>query len=478
MVITIFEKVDLSILVILFVALSFYLFKNRKRLHTDGALLLYKTQWGVKLIEKIGDKYKKTLNFLSYVSIVVGYFLMAGILYLLGNTLWNYLTNPLIVQAIKAPPIAPLIPYFPKLFGMQSFFPEFYAIYFILAILIVATVHEFSHGIFARRYKIKIKSTGFAFLKFFPAIFGAFVEQDDKQMEKAKKKEQLAILSAGVFANFIFGIIFFFVLILFFNLAFAQSGAVFQDYVYSAVPISAISFIDGKNVSNLDYNSFVKVLNQSFDKGLIEIRAGNKNFSGVKGFFRDDEEKVLLYESLPAINSGLNGVVVKINDAEIKNFKDFRNNLLGFSSGENITIANDAGEIFEITLAKKENSDLPYLGVANLQETNFVVGELSHYLSSLQRQNLYFKENTFYTEKFSGAEFIYYLFWWIVLINILVAFFNMLPVSILDGGRFFYLTIWGLTKSEKTAKRSFKIITYLILLVFIVLMIKWATRFF
>lgn len=477
MVITIFEKIDLSFLVILFVVLSFYLFKNRKRLHTEGALLLYKTQWGVNLIEKIGDKYKKSLNFLSYVSIVVGYFLMVGILYLLGNTLWNYLTNPLIVQTIKAPPIAPLIPYFPKLFGMESFFPEFYAIYFILAILIVATVHEFSHGIFARRYKIKIKSTGFAFLKFFPAIFGAFVEQDDKQMERAKKRDQMAILSAGVFANFIVGIIFFFILILFFNLAFAQSGAFFQDYVYSAVPISAINFIDGKNVSNLNYTGFVETMNQT-SEGIVEIRAGNKNFSGIKGFFTDDYENVLLYESLPAINSGLRGVMVKINNVEIKNFEEFRNNLLKFSPEEKITITNNLGEEFEITLVKKQNSDLPYLGIANSKENNFIVGESLHYLNSLQKKNLYLKENTFYSEKFLGAEFIYYLSWWIVLINILVALFNMLPVSILDGGRFFYLTIWGLTKSEKTAKKSFKIITYLILLIFIILMIKWVTRFF
>ena len=477
MVISIFERIDLSVLLILFVILSFYLFKNRKKLHTEGAFLLYKTQWGVKLIEKIGTKYKKSLSFLSYVSIVVGYFLMIGILYLLGNTLWNYLTNPLISQTIKAPPIAPLIPYFPKLFGMQSFFPEFYVIYFILAILIVATVHEFSHGIFARKYNIKIKSTGFAFLKFFPVIFGAFVEQDDKQMERAKKREQLAILSVGVFANLVTGIIFFFILILFFNLAFVQSGAVFQDYVYSAVPISTINFIDGKNVSNLNYTNFIEIINQT-SGGIIEIRAGNKNFFGVKGFFKNNYENVLLYENLPAINSGLKGIIVGINEIQINNFEEFRKTLLNFSAGENIIIRNSDGETFNITLAKKENSNLPYLGVANMQKSNFVVGELTHYFTSLQRKNLYFKENTFYSAKFLEAEFIYYLFWWIVLINILVALFNMLPVSILDGGRFFYLTVWSLTKSEKVAKKSFKIITYLILLIFIILMIKWGMRFF
>ena len=86
-------------------------------------------------------------------------------------------------------------------------------IYFVLAILIVATVHEFSHGIFARRWGVRIKSTGFAFLKYFPAILGAFVEQDDKDMNEKTKFQQMSILSAGTFANVITSIILFIVLI-------------------------------------------------------------------------------------------------------------------------------------------------------------------------------------------------------------------------------------------------------------------------
>ena len=39
-----------------------------------------------------------------------------------------------------------------------------------------------------------------------------------------------------------------------------------------------------------------------------------------------------------------------------------------------------------------------------------------------------------------------------MIINLLVALFNMLPLGFLDGGRFFYLTFLGLTGSEKVAK--------------------------
>ena len=203
MVLTGFEILDISLLAVLLVVLSYYLYKNRSKLNKEGILYLYKTSWGIKLINFVGKKYKKTLYVLSYVSIAIGYFLMVTIVYMFGQTVFIYLTDPAITDAIKAPPIAPVIPYFPQLFGLSEFFPAFYGIYFIVAILLVATLHEFSHGIFARRFGIKIKTTGFAFLKFFPAIFGAFVEQDEKQMTKASKFQQMAVLSAGVFANVI-----------------------------------------------------------------------------------------------------------------------------------------------------------------------------------------------------------------------------------------------------------------------------------
>jgi len=72
------------------------------------------------------------------------------------------------------------------------------------------------------------------------------------------------------------------------------------------------------------------------------------------------------------------------------------------------------------------------------------------------------------------SEFGYYLLFWIVLINILVALFNMLPLGFLDGGRFFYLTIWGITRNEKVAERLFKGVGYFILLLLIALMVRWV----
>ena len=64
--------------------------------------------------------------------------------------------------------------------------------------------------LFAKRFNIKIKSSGFAFFGIFlPLIPAAFVEPDEKQLKKSKFFEKVSLLGAGSTSNFIFGIIFF-----------------------------------------------------------------------------------------------------------------------------------------------------------------------------------------------------------------------------------------------------------------------------
>jgi membrane-associated protease RseP (regulator of RpoE activity) len=73
--------------------------------------------------------------------------------------------------------------------------------------------------------------------------------------------------------------------------------------------------------------------------------------------------------------------------------------------------------------------------------------------------------------------FTYYLLWWILFASAMVALINMLPLGIFDGGRFFYLAVWGLTGSEKVGKRAFSISTWLILLLLLMMMVRWAFGF-
>lgn len=470
---------DLTLLVLFLAFASHFLYKNRRNLKKDGSLFLYRTQWGVKLIDRVGGKYQKTLKVLSYVSIGLGYILMVGMVYLLIQSVYIYLTTS-IVQMIKIPPVLPLLPYFTELPGIKGIFPTFYFIHFIVAIAIVATVHEFSHGIFARRYKIGIKSTGFAFLKYFPVFFGAFVEQNDKDMEKRKKFEQMSVLSAGVFANILVVVLFYFILFGFSLTSFTASGVVFNDYAYTPIILSSITSVNGIALDNPTLEEFADSLEK--DEKFNDIIAGETEYVGLRriAVAELEEQEIYyaeLYNKAPAIEGKLKGAITNIDGVSILSKDDLSEKLKEYSPGETITIRTIIGgeiENYEVILGENPNDEsLAFLGIAfSSNERNGMTGKIFSLFPSYKKPNVYYEPN------YSLAPFVQDLLWWIVIINLLVALFNMLPLGILDGGRFFYLTIFGLTKSKRFAKGFFVGITYAILILFVSIMIKWLFSFF
>ena len=217
---------DIGFLILFSLAIGIFLYSRKKRLVKDGWMYLYKTSVGLKVIDYLGTKNKKLMKIFSYLIIATGYVLMIVMLVLLYQMVKLFL-DATIVQAIKIPPLMPLIPYLPGIFKI-TWLPPFYFTYWIVAIALIAIFHEGFHGIFARFNNVRIKSTGFGFLGPFLAFF---VEQDDKQMTKKKIFPQLTILGAGVFANVLLGIIFFFLMIGFFNLAYSPAGVNFDKGV-------------------------------------------------------------------------------------------------------------------------------------------------------------------------------------------------------------------------------------------------------
>ena len=469
-----FVAVDLILLVLFVLIASVFLYAKRNNLKKEGALFLYKTSWGIKLINHLGGKYKKSLKFLSYISICTGYILMAGIIYLMGNSVYIYFTSE-IAKTIKAPPIAPLIPYFPKLFGLQSFFPPFYFVYFLIAIVIVATVHEFSHGIFARRFGVRIKSTGFVFLKYFPALFGAFVEQDDEQMKKSKKFEQMSILSAGVFANVLVAILFYIILFGFFTFTFIPVGVQFDSYAYSSVNADEIA-----SVNDILVNSYQEVISNAKEDTNVILTKDNQSYVASKEMLIAQEsikENIMLYYNSPAVTHKLQRIITEINKVRVTSFGKMQEEFENYSPGDKIIIKTTDGEnefSDEITLGEHpDKKGKPWLGIGFSDNSQ---GKISRKILSLVPS--YKKPFVYYKPKNDFTLFAKDLLWWIFIINVLVALFNMLPLGILDGGRFFYLSILGITKSEKTATRSFKFLTFLILFLIMLLIIKWLFGFF
>ena len=468
---------DLTFLVLFAAFVAFFLYSRRKNLKREGLLILYRAGWGIKLINTIGNKYKKTLNALSYISIITGYVLMVVMIYLLGKLVYLYVTLPSVVREIKIPPITPLVPYLPQVFKLD-FLPPFYFTYWIVIIAIIAIFHEFAHGIFSAYYKIKIKSTGFGFFPFFlPVFLAAFVELDEKKMAKKSIHNQLAILSAGTFANVLTAIFFFGVLWVFFSAAFSPAGIIFDTYPYTSIGLSGITSVNGINVENPTYEKVLDLMNND---SLNKISAG-KNFVIKKQSLEEQKGKdnIIVYYDAPAVNAGLERIITKINGKDIASIKTFEEYLAETSPGETVTLTlvSDDGEEYDrdIILGQNpENKNKSWLGIGFFQRQNSgTFGKISTAISSFKKPGIY------YEPKFKDMSvFIYHLLWWLALISISVALVNMLPVGIFDGGRFFYLTILALTRSELKAKKMFDLSTYFMMFLIFVLMASWVVSFF
>jgi membrane-associated protease RseP (regulator of RpoE activity) len=435
-------------------------------------MYLYKTSIGIKFMDRIAKKYPRLLKISSYVIIFTGIVLMAASIYFLIDILKIFM-NPSFVKIIKITPITPLIPYIDTIFKV-SWLPPLYFTYWIIAIALVAIFHEGFHGIFARFYNVRIKSSGFGFLGPFLAFF---VEQDEKQMKKAKPFGQMTIIAAGVFANILLTVIFAILLIWFFNFAYAPSGVIFNDYIYSVAPVSAVAGAE--------------ILNQSIsidNVNLTKIRLENKNYFVSDDFFSLNisefkDSPIKIYEDLPAINAGITGVISRINDQPIKSQADVRKELDKYLPGERITITtinkNKTSTYivnYEIALGSDpNNATRSVIGIATASsEQSGFRKVLTKVLSFSKNPNVY------YQPKIDGdfTIFIYNLLLWLVMINFGVALANMWPVAIFDGGYFFYLLVFSITKNKKIAQNSLKISTTIFLLMIALMMILWAFGMF
>ena len=466
---------DIIFLVLFLAFISFFLFKKRNNLKKEGLLYLYRTNWGIKLINRIGNKYPKTMKVLSYLSVGCGYVLMISVFYLVYTIVKIYIFVPGAVKAIKVPPIMPLVPYLPQIFKLE-FLPPFYFTYWIIIIAIIAITHEMAHGIFAAYNKVKIKKTGFGFFPFFLPIFlAAFVELDEKIMQKRKNFAQRAILSAGTFANILTAILFFGILVLFFFSSFSASGIIYDEYAISAISIAGITSINNITVNNPTYSEFLGLLDET---EINNLSVDNRNYFVNKELIeiQDNKQELFVYDSAPAIKANLSSIIIEIDGVKIYNTDILVEELSQHSPGDEIIVKTIYEEgIVENKIILEENPNAPgtaWLGIAFLsQEKGGFFGKIIDTLS-------FKKPNVYYEPKFDGVSiFIYNLLWWLVLISISVALINMLPVGIFDGGRFLYLTVLSLTKNEKIAKKVFVLSTKFFIFILFLLIAFWAISF-
>ena len=76
--------------------------------------------------------------------------------------------------------------------------------YWLIAIFMIAMIHEFGHGIVARAHGIPVKSSGLVLLG---PVIGAFVEPDEQVMSKKSDIVQYSVMAAGPFANILLAVV-------------------------------------------------------------------------------------------------------------------------------------------------------------------------------------------------------------------------------------------------------------------------------
>jgi membrane-associated protease RseP (regulator of RpoE activity) len=192
-----------KVVIIFYSLIILFVIFNKKKFQFQAKIIaLYRTKIGVKLIHFVGKKFPKTIQYLGYLGIIVGH---VGIIFATG--LIFYGLYQLIFDPSAPATIAPVIPGV-QIPGSSIFVPFWYG---IISLFVVVLVHEFSHGIVAAAHKIKVDNTG---IVFFGPLIGAFVEPNEKQMDKKKWLVQESIFAAGPFSNMIltlvaFGLIIF-----------------------------------------------------------------------------------------------------------------------------------------------------------------------------------------------------------------------------------------------------------------------------
>jgi Zn-dependent protease len=193
---------DFTLLAVFVCILILFLYKNKHAIVVQKiiafggfnvlSMVLVKTTWGLKLMDSVSKKFRAWVLLFGYVSIGLGF---------IGIVLNIFLLATIVVQLFQAPTVSQVSLVLPFTevpgIGFLSF------THWIIAIFVLATVHEFAHGVVGRAHAIKIKSSGIASLSLFgiPLIPAAFVEQDEKSMEQKSDVAQYAMLTAGPLSN-------------------------------------------------------------------------------------------------------------------------------------------------------------------------------------------------------------------------------------------------------------------------------------
>lgn len=255
------------ILLLLVILLGVVVFLNRNKFTFYGKFPyayfgMYKTNWGISLMDRLVAKYSRLIKIIGNIGILFGFLGMIVVCFDVAKTFYKIIfTNYLgISVGLVLPVKAKGIFYVPLS-------------YWLITLVFLAIVHEFGHGLIARLYKVKLKSTGFAFLGILiPLLPAAFVEPDEKKLAKKKIREQLGVFAAGPFVNIVFGLLFMFL--------FFQVMQPLSQNLYSYEGMQITGLFSGSNpakISGMQVGEIIQKINGEKINTVQEFKEKFKN---------------------------------------------------------------------------------------------------------------------------------------------------------------------------------------------------------
>lgn len=165
-------------------------------------MISFPTKHGIKAMDKIATKYRELVKLYGYISIGIGFLGMVVVTLLIFIEVIMWIVQPYPDQVSGGVQLVLPFTNIPGI-GYLSFW------HFFISIFVLAVFHEFAHGVVARAHNLELKSTGFALGGIIlPILPAAFVEPDEKKMQKKQDVVQYSVFGAGPMANMVLAVIF------------------------------------------------------------------------------------------------------------------------------------------------------------------------------------------------------------------------------------------------------------------------------
>ena len=404
-----------------------------------GVILMVRSKRGLKLLDKT-VKPRGFWRFYGEISLWVCIFsmLMVGLLMVIA-----------FITALVTPPQTPP-PSASELVAIPGLNPVIPLGWGALAFIVALVIHEFGHGLQARAHGMRIRA--FGLLQLGPLPLGAFAEPQYEELTNAPSKERMRMFAAGPATNIFAAIV---CLMFLGGLAgqFVASddgvhvrGIVQEEGAYNAglEPWDTIQSIDGQAVTNVDDFYDIMTVYSANDTIAITVIHQNGQVETLNATLSD---KYDYYVDLGWSKSNLEGLGIEKGDP-----------FLGVEglSGGTAGIDRLAGPLsprWDGNILQKSVM-VPFHTLSMMIVPFELQGVAMH---PFEESLLEADDNPFaQTLGTNGLLFLVNLFFWLLWVNILLGFTNLIPMVPFDGGHMFKDMLRGILNGVKRLGRKLK----------------------